>query len=244
MLSDDQKIIPAKGTLKKGEGGQIGSIVDYLISSHNYKSLQPLFSINLDSLMKSDTDRTVLYDFMRSEKLLTYMNVNKYDQYEDEVVVKAATDSVETQTNFRIGIKKTGSLHRLRGYEYAINDYEVNDDSNKDSVVNHYQADGFSVQLNFSSHSGTVSLTSGKDSVIYFDLKALVKKLTKNNFQSIHGILEVSPDSLTFSSENKELGVRCEINDIFVNTINDSIHISRVYANLFLHFKSAKPQLK
>ena len=227
MLSGDQKIIPAKVPLHTGDAAQIGSIVKYLVSAHGYKSLQPLFSQNLDSMMRDEKGKTY-GNYMQSENLISFMKVNDFDNNQAH------------EHYFRIYQLAQDSLIALSGYEYFVNGYEIANNSD-DSVANEYYHAGKPLHMLFTGNTGILSIKGGADSPIIFDLYALVKSLKKNNFMDTPDDDKFQQDSLILTGENRDVSAKIVVQQITGIGNSNKIRINNLTADILVHFK-ASPQ--
>ena len=227
MLSEDQKLVPAKIYLHDGDGGQIKSITEYLVEAHGYHSLQPLFTPNLDSMMKDQDSRQSYYTYEQSEKLLEYMKVNEYD----------STKSEYGNNFFKISPTKDDTLISLSGYEYQINGYTI-DGNSDDSLVKKYIAGNVPIQVEFIKGSGKILFNSGKDLPIILEISDLLKSLQIDTKVYIHNI---NQGNLIISGENNGFAIKCIIKDISGNNQHDSAEITSMSADILIHLKLKAP---
>jgi hypothetical protein len=226
MLSEDQKIIPAKANLHKGDASQIKSIVEYLVNAHGYKSLQPWFSQNIDSMMKNKTRTTSYYTYIQSEQLLNFMQLDKYD----------SIHNAEQETYFRIYSSKENTITPLSGYEYFVNEYEIDNNSN-DTLLNTYTMGGLSLKMLFSRNSGKLSLNLGSDSAVTFDINALVKSIKNDSSDANVYLPQIG---LTITGENKDFSSKIIIEAVEGNSTKNKIEVTRLTADILFHFKNVK----
>ncbi|MDP4265572.1 MAG: DUF4153 domain-containing protein [Bacteroidota bacterium] len=225
MLSGDQKIIPAKKPLHKDDGSQISSIIEYLVNAHGYKSLQPLFSQNLDSMLKSETGKGMNFTYQQSQKLLSFLKLDKIDNDPDN------------EHYFRIYALTQDSLLALTGYEYFINDYDIANNSGDDSLMNTYLRGSIPLKVLFLKNSGKLSLQSGTDNPVVFDLNAMVSARMKNNFTDDNENGSFHQDSLTLKGENRDLSAKIVIQHLIGMGNTKKIRINSIEAAILVHFK-------
>lgn len=229
MLSDNQKLIPAKAYLHAGDASQIRSIVNYIVEVHGYPSLQPLFLQNLDSMLKEEKGRGYYYSYSQSEKLLAYMKIDKYE----------STQTVEKSNYFRIAAEKDDSLRMISGYEYLVSGYNIqNNDIPADSIKNIYKQANHSVQVIFIRNSGKLYIGDLAADPIIFDISGLVKTLKKNDYYDDNN--NFSQESMTLGGENKSYSVKCILRDIFSMANNEKVEIREINADLLIHFKNSE----
>ncbi len=224
MLSENQKLIPAKTYLHNGDARQIKSIIEYLVEAHGYHSLQPLFSLNLDSMMKDQKGKPNYYAYEQSEKLVEYTQAYEYD-----------TTVTEYRNNFfRISPTKNDTLISLSGYEYQINGYTIHGNSD-DSLIRKYIAGNISIQVEFIKGSGKILFNNGKDLPVILEISDLLKSLkidTRDYAQYIN------QGNLIISGENNGLAIKCIIKDISGDNQHDSTEINSISADILIHLKS------
>jgi hypothetical protein len=225
MLSGDQKIIPAKGPLHNDDGSQISSIVEYLVNAHGYKSLQPLFSQNLDSMLRDETGKARFNYYGQSQKLISFMNVDHF------------VNDEEHERYFRIYALTQDSLMALTGYEYFVNDYDIDNNSGDDSLVSTYLQGSTPLNVLFLRNSGKLSLQSGTDSPVIFDLNAMVRALIKNDFTDVNENGSFHQDSLTLKGENRDLSTKIVIQEMIGTGNTKKIRINSITAAILVHFK-------
>jgi hypothetical protein len=223
MLSREQKIIPAKTNLHAGDAAQIRSIIDYLVSNHGYKSMQPFFSQNLDSMLKDNQLKYGRFNYMQAQKLISYTRV---DEFDSSAIVRAVS-------TFRVSPRKDDTLVNLSGYEYLISGFNPNENSN-DSLIKYYVAGNNSIQVEFVRGSGKIILKNSHDEPLILDLPNLLKRLKIDPSDYMH---RVGQDSLVIAGENKTFSVKCILKDVIMENQNDSIEISSVNSDILLHFK-------
>ncbi len=223
MLSGEQKIIPAKTNLHAGDAAQIKSIIEYLVSNHGYKSMQPFFSQNLDSMLKENQVRYGSFYYMQSQKLISYTRVDEFD----------SSDIVRAGSTYRVSPRKDDTLVNLSGYEYLISGFNPDENSN-DSLIKYYVAGNNSIQVEFVRGSGKIILKNNYDEPVILDLPNLLKNLKMDPSDYMH---RVGQDSLIIAGENKTFSVKCILKDVIAENQNDSIEVSSVNSDILLHFK-------
>jgi hypothetical protein len=230
MLSENQKIIPATASLHKGDADQMRSIINYLVETHGYKSLQPIFSVNLDSITKDENGKRRRAYWGQSSSIISYMKIDKYDSDE-----KGAKENY-----FWIRVSEEPFMLTLTGYEYYINDYDIGDNSSEDSVTNDIKQGNIPLHLVFNRNKGRLTLQAGPWAPLIFDVKALVGSLRKNDFYGGPDNKKYSQDSLIIKVENQQISAKCILKEIFVHAEADSIQIRQLTADILLHFKKGE----
>ncbi len=227
MLSEDQKLIPAKTYLHNGDAGQIKSITVYLVESHGYHSLQSLFTLNLDSMMKDEKGKPLHFPYEQSEKLLDYAKNNEFD----------STAGEYRNNTFRILPSKEDTLISLSGFEYQINGYTV-DGNSDDSLTKKYVLENIPIHVEFIKGAGEILFKSGNDKPAILKISDLVRSLKIDSREYTH---QVNQDSMIITGENNKFVIKCIIKDISGNTQHDSIEVISITADILIHLKLQSP---
>ena len=225
MFTENQKIIPAKGPLHSGDASQISSIVEYLVNAHGYKSMQPLFSQNLDTVLKDELSRGRYYSYLQSQKINSILRVSEF------------ANEPEMEQYFSVVPDTKDSLIVLSGYDYILNDYEI-DINAYDSVPNIWYKGRNPLEILFIAHSGRLSLKGGSDTAVRFDLKALIKTLKKNNFSYAGDEVKFKQADLILVGENKDFTTKIIFQEINGECSSVKIQINHLTANILVHFKA------
>jgi len=230
MLSENQKVIPATASLRQGDADEIRSIIRYLVEAHGYKSLQPLFTENLDSVTKGENGKRRWATYGQSAALISYLKIDKYD---DE-------GKGEKENDFWISASDEPSLLPLAGYEYFINDFNINTNTNKDSVVKDFKQGDIPLRLVFYPHKSSFSFQAVPDVPLILDFRPLVASLRNNDFYGQPYQSTYSQDSLILKAENQQIAVKCILKEIHLHAIQDSLEISQLTTDILIHFKNGE----
>jgi hypothetical protein len=168
-MLDKGKIVKAKDTIAFKDHKQISSIIDYLVSVHGYKTLQPYFVQNLDSLFNGTQDN---YDYNKVDRLHSMMNISRVYDYQTEI-----NESVNTY--FEFYTNSTNHAFAIQGYDYFISDYSSVAYNPLDSSCNTYLLEKNSISICYDPKKEQIAISSGKDSSILFDLSSLIGLLEK-----------------------------------------------------------------
>jgi hypothetical protein len=225
MLNPDQKIIPSKNRIAEKDTRQISSIVKYLVEAHGYRSLQPLFSQNLDSILKIGTVFSKTNTYGQSTRILSLMKVETNGEYNSE-------------SYFQINSRFSDSLIGVSGYEYLLNELEIKTNNGEEDGIHKIISGGHSLTISFDKNSGLLTLKMPSDSTIHFDINRLVRTLKNNNFvDDENDNRAYKTDSLILSGENKELSTKILIQNINGMGNAEKIEIDDITLDILLHYK-------
>ncbi len=231
MLSEGQKLIPARENLHPGDAEQIRSIINYVVEAHGYHALQPFFPQNLDSMMKDEKGKYLKWDYLQSEKLTDYARLDEFD--------KAGNKNRLTFLN--VSPSKEDTLISLSGFEYLINSYSYYENSESDSLISKYYPGNIALQVVFVKNSGILFLKYGTEKPVEMDIPALIKSLKMDLSDYSH---QTSQSNLIVEGENNVLSVKCVVKEIGAQNYKDSITITKLVADILLHIKHPQSALR
>ncbi len=228
MLPDGQKVVAAKGRLHKGDASQISSIIRYLVNVHGYESLQPFFTQNLDSLMKTNRIAKWNATYEASDKLLVYMKVDETDDENERT----------SDRSFSLRSDKENPIIPITGYDYLINNYTVSQYNEDDTLNYSFPEGGKAIKMMFLRDPGKLLLQTEGNQPITMDVAALAGSLRQNNT----GLnTTVNQDSLTLTGENNDMTVKCIFRDIYGIVKNDSLKINQLTFDILVKLKHPGP---
>ena len=149
---------------------QLSSVVEYIILNHGYKTLQPYFLQNLDTLIKENTTKKIDDYTSKEEKVLSLMDVKYVANYESEEE-DPRFDYSDTAEN----------IIDVKGYDYEIDNYSFSnyDDKEKKDTAEFTVADK-QIKVCFDPHTSILTITDSTDKKgITFDLNKSIDSLTK-----------------------------------------------------------------
>ena len=222
MISDG-KIIKANDTVAFDEQSEISSVVDYLVTVHGHASVQPFFSQNLDSLIKSDSIME-RQSHQEVKKILSLINIGY-------VKSNRASEFDEKYIDYRSASDHPSSI---AGYHYFISDYSVNSDESSDSICSFYSIENSSLTICFYVKRNLISIQSGEDSLLKFDVSALLNSLKKDKFSN-NRLVKV--DDMTLVSENARLKASILFKSMYGINKADTITLKRIEADVFIQVK-------
>ena len=117
MLADG-KIVKAKDTIPFKDHKQISSIINYLVDVHGYKTLQPYFVQNLDSVFKSGERDDNSYDYTKVNKIHSMMNITYIADYQTQ-----ENENINRYVNYYTD--KTKNIISIEGYDYFISNFSI-----------------------------------------------------------------------------------------------------------------------
>ncbi|HEY8657466.1 MAG TPA: DUF4153 domain-containing protein [Hanamia sp.] len=220
MLSQG-KIVKAKDTIPFKDHKQISSIINYLVDVHGYKSLQPFFAQNLDSALKKENDND--YTYTKVNKIHSLMKLSYLADYQTQ---EEASDNM--YVNYFIG--KTDNMISIEGYDYFIQDFNVNEFTKDDSTCHSYLLGKNNVSICFDFKKKQLSLFSENDSLLIFDISSLIKSLENryNNYNS------VPLEEMTLISGNSGLKAKIIFDNIHFNKQKNTTDKIGFSANIFI----------
>ena len=104
------KFRPVKDKIPEKDAHRINSIVEYMVNNHGYAVLQPFFSQNLDSLIRSENDFNRMNRYTQTNKIESLMNI----QYSNSGF------SSQNQNIFNFSTNQEGRLIPLTGYDFLV----------------------------------------------------------------------------------------------------------------------------
>jgi hypothetical protein len=223
MMPEADRVIPAKSKLHEGDATQISSIIGYLVNTHGYNSLQPYFSMNLDSLMHDEKGQKLDYTYRQSEKLLSYLHIDETsDNYQ------------QGEKNFEISSDPgMDTVIQIKGYDYLIRDYSTNF-AYADTGASVYYYGQDQIKLLFVNATGQLLIQPDTNDPIYFDIRSLASfSPPLNKYNSM-----IKKENLSLIGENKHLSVKIIFRNIQGSLRNDSPHINLIKADLLLRIKN------
>ena len=216
------KIIKTDAAISYDDNREIRSVVEYIVEVHGYRTMQPYFIHDLDSLMKSDSTifknrRT--YD--EANKILTLMNLK-------EDWIKARE---ETTIDFNSGNKDATFII---GYDYFISDFRTNKSNVGDSACSTYLLGISPIEICFYSELNELVITNRTDSALRFDVSSLVKELRKKNYTNDSTF---KPGDLTMNSVAGEFAAKIIFSSIYGDLNHDTIKLTRLNADIMIKQK-------
>lgn len=230
MISNG-KIIKANDTVAFDEQSEISSVVEYLVTVHGHKSVQSFFSQNLDSLIKSDSITESRQSHQEVKKILTMINIGYVES-------NRAGEFDEKYIDYRSASDHPNSI---AGYHYFISDYSVNSDESSDSICSSYAIENSSLNICFYVKSNLISIQSGEDSLLKFDVSALLNSLRKDKFSNSR---LVKVDDMTLVSENERLKACILFKSMYGVNAAETITLKRMEADVFVQLKESASSLE
>jgi hypothetical protein len=152
---------------------QISSILDYLSKTHGYQTLQPFFTINLDSLVKHDSTIISNYNHDVTERLMELLDIKYEYQY--------ATEENE-ETNFEFSAKISGTMQKIMGYDFLISGSNFSEYGNDTSQrYNSYYFEKDTVHMCFNPIKSNLDITINHEKAIVLNMDSILNKIISKN---------------------------------------------------------------
>lgn len=222
MLKDG-KIVPAKDTIPFKDHKQISSIINYLTEVHGYKTLQPYFIQNLDSVLKNKDNNS--YDYTKMNKIHALMNLTYIPDYQLQ-----QEESAGRSNSFYSD--RSNNIMSIKGYDYLISDFQVTRDLKLDTVCKSYLPGKNNLLICFDYKKKQLSLfaENEKDSALLFDINGLINSLEKEYQPSA----TVPAEKTTLISSNTSLNAKIIFDNINYQKKNQLIEQIGFDATIFV----------
>ena len=220
-MIEDGKFIKAKDAIPFKDRKEISSIVDYLVSVHGYKSLQPYFSQNLDSVFKNYTT-DYDYDNSKVSKILSLLNINYIYDYQRE-------EDKDIAINVSYYSDENDDITNIKGYDYLISDFKVNGYQKEDTSCSSYGIDKNNFSICFNYKTKQISIYNKIDSALTFDVYSFISSLKK--YESGHSIPLLE---MTLTSGNSMIHAKIVFNNINFQNQKDSIEHLGFTSTIFI----------
>ncbi len=208
----NKKITEAKDSIAFKDHKQISSIINYLVDVHGYKTLQPYFVQNLDSLFNNMQDN---YDYTKVKEIHRLMKISYVAEYQT-----GPNENENTYTEFYPN--STNSVLAIKGYDYFIPNYNPNIYEASDTICNSYLLDNNWISVCYNSRNKNIVITAVKDSSLSFDVSSLLNLLQKKYGDN----RSVPANEMILMSENTYLKAKVIFNSIhFENRENEKLHL-------------------
>lgn len=199
----DGKIVKTPKTIDTKDDVEICSVLTYMVDMHGHKSIQSLFTQNLDTIFKTDSVR--YYSSYEGIKTLTEImgiEYNIYMPYSEEATYTFSCPNLDNEIPLKVS-----------GYDYLIKYrsyfYDYSDKNIDTTITNTYKLDD-SLQIEFSivPKIGKFIITQ-KDTTISYNVFELMNKLYKNKKNGSNGYYQVEKNEMviTFNSNKNSYKV-------------------------------------
>jgi hypothetical protein len=218
----DGKIIRRNSILKGENAEKISSVIGYLDKTHGFKSIQPWFIQDLDSIFNKN-DSTGSDYINKKEIILELIGVENYEPYypngERDFYIRSQND----QTT--INIKGFDYFSEFNGYNYD------NSDNYQAPII--FDNDTLFVKLD----SNKIQLFNHNKRYIIINLVGFVKALKKDNVASYNNYT-IDNNKLLFPAETDSLSIQFNFASISgLVDENDSIKINNINAKVLIKRK-------
>jgi len=196
---------------------QITDITSYLIETHGYKALQPLFKQNLDSLFDSISWYTT------TQNILNLMHVPHTTQYSDRTSYVSSSFTCENPTT---------NVLDIQNFDFIFEQYVNYGDSLARTDQRILNTD--TLQINYSTFNTQVAFVlRGEPLVVKLDsiVDVLLNKMGGNSY-------DVKQDSMIFDIENQTLRMKLHFLSISTrNPENESLQIETANFRAYIAVK-------
>ncbi|MEQ8624858.1 MAG: DUF4153 domain-containing protein [Vicingaceae bacterium] len=197
---------------------EVKSIIHYLDGHHGFKKLDPIFSQNLDSLLKVAHDSSrYIYDAEIYIRSLGLKNVHFYIDGDSE--------------HFNYSIRRENAI-KVKDYDYLY-DFDHYQFKGRHMVkIGNFLADSIDFQLHLENNS--LDLQSSLDS-INFNINSLFEDL-KSKYDNQNNS-DIAGSEMTILKSTKTINVKLQILSLEVNESKDSTFFRNIKGKLFLKIK-------
>ena len=187
------KVIPARDSIPFHENKQLSSIINYLMEVHGYTTLQPYFTQNLDSLFKPQQTNIKVYDYEKSNRLHTLMNIPLISEWQME-------PGAETDRFKNYYTQSTYSVNNIGQVDLFIANYTVPNYPLEKNNCGKYFFGEASLQVCFDPAKNQFIISDSKKNAdsLKVDASVLLKKLENNPSAG----MQMDPALLTLADSN------------------------------------------
>jgi hypothetical protein len=210
---------------------KISTTVEYLVSTHGYKVMQPYFSLNLDSAMRYDRfavgqlDYSYNYSSNQATRILSLMDLEYIGEYQ--------TDTGNNSNTFDMSVREHGEEKEalnIEGYQYMLpNFFIASNDEDKNSIF--YLLDKDSVRISLDTTANRLLITGYGDSMVAIGLDTLIRSIRAKG--NLH-VYNQPPGDLSVTILSGRVRCRLTLSNIDGKMEGDKIGISSLRADLFL----------
>lgn len=191
-LFKDGTVVKTTKTIDTKDDVEICSILTYFADMHGYKSMQPLFKQNLDTIFETDSLRYYT-SYNGVKKLTEIMGIeyNIYEPYYDVVQYSFSCQSYENE----IPMQVTGYDYLLKYRSYYYNNKETD---NNDTIISmeFKLNDSLKIKFSLAPKLGSMSVLQ-PDTMINFNVFELMNKLYKNKKDGNYGYYQADKKDMT-----------------------------------------------
>lgn len=172
--------LPVRVSVK--DGNRAAATLKYLITSHDFSSIQSLFNKNLDAVSDSLSKQTNSHTNLKvnnwelKDKKLAWakaqLGLSKFSGYDNEYENTVTAENEPFKTY--LILPENEQLTVLKGYDYLINA-----SSAQDSLKLKIGADQFLAVQNLQTHQFSLKINQSE---FYFDVKATLKRMLEPKF--------------------------------------------------------------
>lgn len=222
------KVTPARGDISFKDREKISALMEYLLSTHGYASLQDIYPQRLDSMMWPESKNDPLGDQAENQtkKLMALLNLNYVGPDDlDSTRGFYVSAGISNRYNITPGIA-------IGGYDYLIKNFNeyVPDDTTQENWTPYVLGDQ-KVDICFQGSKNLLIITPQGDSAMIVHVDTLLQSLQNEGMLYDNGTPQ-KEIVLTASSGNR-IG-KVMIQNIGGKIDGDRIHVSNISADILL----------
>ncbi len=192
-----QKVVKKK--ISFNDIRDISSIVEYLSDIHGYKTLQPFYKENLDTIF---FDSLYLHKPTELVSLIGLEYINKWQRRQDEYY--------EEHFYYYMDFYNQQNVFNIKDYKYFFNysNYFYNYDDIEDTIyTNSYKVQEGDLKVIYSPDDISLNLTMNDSMDLHFNLKPLITTLGEK-YPTYNSANNISLDDMTLEAENNNMKVK------------------------------------
>jgi hypothetical protein len=222
-LFKDGQVTGIQAVVPRKDREEISSMTDYIVETHGYQPLQPLFRQNLDSMMRKDSLMGKYSQRERAVALMKLMHLpytSKWDQDEESQSFNCRMEPVDT-------------VFATDGLSYLIPDLSLVEISDYDATFSRYQLGKDSLIVFLDSARNQVHFLPGigsKDSAVAIGLDKLLEDTT----MELEYTMTLSPEKSTLPFHTSHWTGKLVVTTFSGTQRNKIKHIQRLEGHLLI----------
>lgn len=234
MLKDG-KVIKATKDISIDDDVEICSALSYLAEMHGHKSIQPLFTQDLDTVFKQDTTIRYYSSYEGLNKLTTYMGI-EYN------LSSPFGENGKIQFSYTCQHNAAESPLVVTGYDYFINyrSYYYNYESEStDTLIktNYILSDSTTLDIVLTPNKGNLQFINN-DTIINIDIFNFVKNVTEKKISGTNNYFQYNIEDMTLNLDNRKNSYKIIFTYLSGNKIEDKLNsIQEIQAEILVSTK-------
>ncbi len=194
------KVLPNKVTVSNKDLITISSTINYICEFHSYRSLQPFFKQNLDSLLIPKKDEYIF----KPTKIMDLMGLEYSSSYNEQ------NDNSDGFT-FHYSSRQSEFI-KCTGYDYNFNfNIYCYNAANENNFTDSIWLDSIPFIWNYQKGTSLIKINYDQDSTVFIDLKPFVYNLRKSYGSDSYDIV---PDKMLLNFQKNRIFGQLYIHDI------------------------------